>query len=289
MATRLPFPKAPLSCAPRWKQAFKVPKLCASDMVDAFGSCRLCLVEIEGRNGTPASCTTPAMEGLVVRTQTQASEGHSQRRDGTLYFRPSARLPDLRCQWRLRVAGHGGCAWACAMCAMAMRATTTFSPRPRAVANDRWMPKDECNPYFTYDPAKCIVCSLLCPRLRGSAGHVRTDDRGPRLLPAALSPGMPAKAFIDSECVSCGACVQACPTATLTREVGHPDRPARALQGHHLRLLWRGLLVQGGNARRGTRAHGALQGWQGQSRPSPASRAALPMVIPPTRIASSTR
>jgi formate dehydrogenase major subunit len=37
----------------------QVPKLCATDMVDAFGSCRLCLVEIEGRNGTPASCTTP--------------------------------------------------------------------------------------------------------------------------------------------------------------------------------------------------------------------------------------
>src|SRR5215472_12683989 len=48
----------------------QVPKLCATDMVDAFGSCRLCLVEIEGRNGTPASCTTPVASGLVVHTQT---------------------------------------------------------------------------------------------------------------------------------------------------------------------------------------------------------------------------
>ncbi len=48
----------------------QVPKLCATDMVDAFGSCRLCLVEIEGRAGTPASCTTPATSGLVVHTQT---------------------------------------------------------------------------------------------------------------------------------------------------------------------------------------------------------------------------
>src|SRR3954464_5319141 len=46
-----------------------IPKLCATDMVDAFGSCRMCLVEIEGRAGTPASCTTPAIEGLVVHTQ----------------------------------------------------------------------------------------------------------------------------------------------------------------------------------------------------------------------------
>ena len=48
----------------------QIPKLCATDMLEAFGSCRLCLVEIQGRNGTPASCTTPVAEGMVVKTQT---------------------------------------------------------------------------------------------------------------------------------------------------------------------------------------------------------------------------
>ena len=48
----------------------KIPKLCATDMLDAFGSCRLCLVEIEGRKGTPASCTTPVAPGIKVKTQT---------------------------------------------------------------------------------------------------------------------------------------------------------------------------------------------------------------------------
>src|SRR6478752_7466726 len=48
----------------------EIPKLCATDMVDAYGSCRLCLVEIEGRAGTPASCTTPVTPGMVVKTQT---------------------------------------------------------------------------------------------------------------------------------------------------------------------------------------------------------------------------
>ncbi|RUX03604.1 2Fe-2S iron-sulfur cluster binding domain-containing protein, partial [Mesorhizobium sp. M8A.F.Ca.ET.023.01.1.1] len=47
----------------------EIPKLCATDMLDSFGSCRVCLVEIEGRGGTPASCTTPVGEGMVVRTQ----------------------------------------------------------------------------------------------------------------------------------------------------------------------------------------------------------------------------
>src|SRR6185437_5650154 len=48
----------------------KIPKLCATDSLDAFGSCRVCLVEIEGRAGTPASCTTPVAPGLKVHTGT---------------------------------------------------------------------------------------------------------------------------------------------------------------------------------------------------------------------------
>src|SRR3546814_1338393 len=48
-----------------------IPSLCATDSVKAFGSCRLCLVEIEGRKGTPASCTTPVEQGMVVQTQSE--------------------------------------------------------------------------------------------------------------------------------------------------------------------------------------------------------------------------
>ena len=47
----------------------QVPKLCATDSLEPFGSCRLCLVEIDGRRGFPASCTTPAEAGMNVRTQ----------------------------------------------------------------------------------------------------------------------------------------------------------------------------------------------------------------------------
>ncbi len=53
----------------------KIPKLCASDNLEPFGSCRLCLVEIEGRRGTPASCTTPAEEGMVVQPKARSSRG----------------------------------------------------------------------------------------------------------------------------------------------------------------------------------------------------------------------
>src|ERR1700730_15798440 len=51
-----------------------IPKLCATDSLEAFGSCRLCVVEIDGRRGTPASCTTPVMDGMRVSTQTRRVE-----------------------------------------------------------------------------------------------------------------------------------------------------------------------------------------------------------------------
>ena len=85
----------------------QIPKLCATDMVDAFGSCRLCLIEIEGRAGTPASCTTPAMNGLVVHTQTERLKKLRKGVMELVHLRPSAGLPDLRRQRRLRIAGHG--------------------------------------------------------------------------------------------------------------------------------------------------------------------------------------
>ena len=48
----------------------EVPRLCATDTLKAFGSCRLCVVEIDGRNGTPSSCTTPVVDGMKISTQT---------------------------------------------------------------------------------------------------------------------------------------------------------------------------------------------------------------------------
>jgi formate dehydrogenase major subunit len=56
---------------PLMEAGTQIPKLCATDSLEAFGSCRLCLIEIEGRNGTPASGTTPVAEGIVVHTQSE--------------------------------------------------------------------------------------------------------------------------------------------------------------------------------------------------------------------------
>src|SRR5699024_2625721 len=50
------------------ESGINVPKLCATDSLEPFGSCRVCLVEIEDRQGYPASCTTPVAEGMAVHT-----------------------------------------------------------------------------------------------------------------------------------------------------------------------------------------------------------------------------
>jgi formate dehydrogenase major subunit len=86
-------------------------------------------------------------------------------------------------------------------------------------------PADRSNPYFTFDPAKCIVCSR-CVRACEEVQGTFALTIGGRGFDSHVSAGMDER-FLESECVSCGACVQACPTATLTENsiiaTGQPE------------------------------------------------------------------
>ncbi len=197
----------------------KIPKLCATDMVDAFGSCRLCLVEIEGRAGTPASCTTPVAPGLNVKTQTQRLK---QLRKGVMELYISDHPLDC-----LTCAANGNCELQDMAGAVGLREVRYGMDGANHFKADSplAMPKDESNPYFTYDPAKCIVCSRCvraCEEVQGTFA-LTIEGRG---FDSRVSPGQ-HDAFLDSDCVSCGACVQACPTATLQEksviEIGQPE------------------------------------------------------------------
>lgn len=174
-----------------------VPKLCATDMLEAFGSCRVCLVEIEGRKGFPASCTTPVEAGMVVRTESPRLQ---ELRAGVMELY----LSDFPAEDIL-----GG--WS-EMHETIERIGVSATPYPRG-ENHLQAPVDESNPYFLFDPAKCIVCCRCvraCEEVQGTFA-LTIQGRGFDSVVAA-SQGEP---FLESECVSCGACVQACPTQSL--------------------------------------------------------------------------
>lgn len=194
-----------------------IAKLCATDSLKAFGSCRLCLVEIAGRKGLPASCTTLVEDGMVVRTQTE-KVARVRRNVMELYISDHP-LDCLTC------AANGDCELQDMAGAVGLREVRYGMDGE----NHLQAPKDESNPYFTFDPSKCIVCSRCvraCDEIQGTFA-LSITDRG---FGSKVSAGM-NESFLASECVSCGACVQACPTATLTEksiiEAGQPDRTVK--------------------------------------------------------------
>lgn len=191
----------------------KIPKLCATDQLESFGSCRICVVEIKGRKGFSASCTTPAEEGLEVVTQSDPIA--TLRRNVMELYISDHPLDCLTCPT------NGDCELQDTAGEVGLREVRYgFDGKNHLQAE-----KDTSNPYFTFDPSKCIVCSRCvraCDEVQGTFA-LTLDGRG---FDSKISTGSDVS-FMDSDCVSCGACVNACPTATLTEnsiiDHGIPD------------------------------------------------------------------
>ncbi|WP_071674691.1 formate dehydrogenase subunit alpha [Nioella nitratireducens] len=209
----------------------QIPKLCATDSIEAFGSCRLCVVEIEGRRGTPASCTTPVADGMVVHTQ---SSKVKKIRKGVMELYISDHPLDC-----LTCSANGDCELQDMAGMVGLRDVRYEAPEGAGLANHfqtrtgageanpEWRPVDASNPYFSFDPSKCIVCSRCvraCEEVQGTFA-LTIEGRG---FDSRVSAGTSLDDFLSSDCVSCGACVQACPTATLQEksviELGTPER-----------------------------------------------------------------
>jgi formate dehydrogenase major subunit len=181
-----------------------IPKLCATDSLKAFGSCRLCLVEIDGRRGFPASCTTLVAEGMKVRTE-------------------SPKLTELRRNvMELYVSDHPlDCVTCpangqCELQDMAERLDITSTRYGLAGSNHHHGELDKSNPYFQFDQSLCIVCSRCvraCDEVQGTFA-LTIQGRGFDSQVVASAH----ESFVDSECVSCGQCVETCPTGALVEK-----------------------------------------------------------------------
>jgi formate dehydrogenase major subunit len=180
-----------------------VPKLCATDTLKAFGSCRLCLVQIEGRKGYPASCTTLVEPGMKVCTQ---SEHLQQLRRGVIDLYVSDH--PLECEG-CAANGH------CELQSMAEAVGVTHTSYERG-AMHRPLEVDRSNPYFEFDPQLCIVCSRCVRACEETQGTFALTVQGRGF--ASKIAASEDEPFLDSECVSCGACVEACPTAALSEK-----------------------------------------------------------------------
>jgi len=193
----------------------QIPKLCASDNLEAFGSCRMCLVEVDGMRGTPASCTTPVAQDMVVHTQTPRLE---KLRRGVM---------------ELYISDHPLDCLTCSANNLCELQDTAAQVGLRDVrygykgASHLDLEADTSNPYFDFDPSKCIACSRCvraCDEVQGTFA-LTIEGRG---FGSKVSAGQAGDDFLSSECVSCGACVQACPTATLQEkavtQIGKPER-----------------------------------------------------------------
>ncbi|MCF6195299.1 MAG: formate dehydrogenase subunit alpha [Emcibacter sp.] len=182
-----------------------IPSLCATDCLESYGSCRLCLVEIEGRKGTPASCTTPAEEGMKVTTQ---SDRLAKLRRGVM---------------DLYLSDHP--AEDSPLHDLAKLLDMTESHYGADGHNHLKSIIDDSNPYFQFDPAKCILCARCvraCEEVQGTFA-LTIEGRG---FDSKITAGV-AQDFLTSDCVSCGACVSACPTDSLLEknviDQGKPD------------------------------------------------------------------
>jgi formate dehydrogenase major subunit len=193
------------------QNGIQIPYLCASPNLKAYGSCRLCICEVEGQRGFPASCTTPIRDGMVVRTDSEQIN-KLRRNVIELYLSEQSEDASQSSETLRQYATQFG----------------LKSVRYRHGARRKYA-VDDSNPFFSFDPNKCIACARCvraCDEVQGTFA-ISMEGRG---FASSVVAGNHV-GFEASNCVSCGACVKECPTDALfekaVAQYGKPDHVVR--------------------------------------------------------------
>ena len=194
------------------KAGIYIPNLCDGPGLEPYGACRLCIVEIEGLRGMPTACTVKATEGMQVRSDVDAVN----------------QVRRITCE--LLIADHPDDCLTCSgnqSCALQRVSSYLGIDERRLRTMVRSEPLDESNPFFTRDMSKCILCGLCtraCHEIR-AVDAIEFAGRGHASTIAAGKGGP----ITDSTCVSCGECVDRCPTNALSakQETRQADREIR--------------------------------------------------------------
>ncbi len=182
-----------------------VPTLCDAPNLEAFGSCRVCSVEValekDGRRKTMASCHTPVSEGAYVYTN--SPEIRKLRKNIIELVLTDHPLDCLTCE----VNGN------CELQEVAARVGIREVRYPEG-ENHLDREKDLSHPYMTSDLSKCINC-YRCVRACDEVQGEFVLNMAGRGFDSRIIKGNDQN-FFESDCVSCGACAQACPTSAIS-------------------------------------------------------------------------
>lgn len=212
-----------------------IPTICAHKDLSPYGACRMCIVEIEGVRGFPTSCTTPAAEGMQVRTSSQELETLRRRTlELMLSGHPNSCLVCVHresCEALRPVATKAGRGTRCGFCSnreecdlrtMALQAGEQELHLPTLYAMHN-LERDD--PFMDRDYNLCILCARcwrICEKIHGQPA-ISIINRGKQARVGTAFH----KSHVHSGCTFCGSCIDICPTGTLTdrfaRWQGKPD------------------------------------------------------------------
>jgi formate dehydrogenase alpha subunit len=192
------------------KNNIYIPHLCYHPDLKAVGICRLCIVEIDGKR-LDVSCKTPVREGMRIRTETE--EITKIRRVAVELLLANHPENCLSCSENTR----------CELQRIASYIGIDDQRMKRMRRTTRELPIDTSNPFFDYDPNRCVLCGI-CVRTCADIVGVHNFDFAYRGFDAQIST-FAKKPMLESRCVSCGECVVRCPVGALREKVApNPSR-----------------------------------------------------------------